>query len=138
MKTKTNKQTQLRQLILTALFSAIIVVMTIVPQTGYFSYGGMIEITTLHVIVILGACCLDLWHSAVLGGVWGLTCVIRALVYIAIPGFKVFANPMVSLVPRILVGVVAWAVFFGLSKTKLPKYLSAVITAIAGTLTNTF
>ncbi len=137
MKTKQNQRYRLMQLILTALFAALVVVMTVTPQTGYFSYGGVIEITTLHVVVILGACCLDFWHSAVLGGVWGITCILRAMAFIEIPGMKVFTNPLVSLVPRILVGVVAWAVFKGLTKTKMPKYLAAVITAIAGTLTNT-
>ncbi len=123
--------------ILVALFSAIIVVFTLVPNLGYISTGP-IEITTLHIVVILGAVFLGAKNGAILGGVWGLTCMARAFI---LGGgseiFKPFLNPMVSFVPRVIVGIVAGAVFFGLKKTKIKTLFAAAIAGAAGTLTNT-
>jgi uncharacterized membrane protein len=123
---------KLVRLVLLALFSALIIAMTFTPYTGYISVG-IIEITTLHIVVIIGAAILGAKNGAILGGVWGITCIVRAIQM----GFIPFINPFVSLVPRILVGVVAGLVLLGLSKTKLPKPISLIITALAGSITNT-
>jgi len=126
------KKEKLVRLVMCALFSALIVVMTFTPYLGYISVGP-IEITTLHIIAIFGALVLGPKYGAIVGGVWGLTCIVRAIQM----GFAPFANPLVSLVPRILVAVVAGLVFLGLSKTKCPKAISLGIATLAGTLTNT-
>ena len=44
---------------------------------------------------------------------------------------------MVSLVPRVIVGLVAGLIFYGLSKTKCKKPISLALSAFGGTLTNT-
>ena len=123
---------KLIRLVLCALFAALTVVMTFTPYLGYITVG-IIEITTLHVVVILGATILGPKYGAILGGVWGLTCVMRAFQFGIIP----FQNPLVSLVPRIIVGLVAGLVFYALSKTKCKKPISLALSAFAGTLTNT-
>ena len=127
-----------KNLVLLAVFSALIVLMTVVPFTGYISYGA-IEITTLHIVVILCAILLGVRSGAIIGGVWGLTCIARAAVFAASsPVFEIFLNPLVSFVPRVLVGVVAAAVFALLkNKARLGDTAAAVISAICGTLTNT-
>ncbi len=126
------KKLKLNRLVMCALFSALIVVMTFTPYLGYISVGP-IEITTLHIVAIFSAIVLGPKYGAVIGGVWGVTCIIRAIQM----GFAPFVNPMVSLVPRILVGIVAGLVFWALSKTKCPKPVSLIISTLAGTLTNT-
>lgn len=123
---------KLVRLVMCALFAALIVVMTFTPYLGYITVG-VIEITTLHIVVIFGAAVLGPKFGAILGGVWGLTCVARAFQFGIIP----FQNPMVSLVPRIIVGLVAGLVFYGLSKTKCKKTISLGLSSIAGTVTNT-
>ncbi len=131
------KQTQsIRSLVLTAVFAALIIVMTVTPYLGYISYGG-IEITTLHIVVILGGVCLGPLYGAIIGGVWGLSCIARA--YLAFPIYLDygFGNFFVAGLPRILVGLVAGAVFFALRRTKLPQFVSAGIAAVCGTVTNT-
>ena len=67
-----------RSLVLTSVFIALIIVMTVIPYTGYINYGA-VEITTLHLVVILGAVCLGWKAGTLLGFVWGFTCVLRAL-----------------------------------------------------------
>ena len=126
------KKQKLNRLVMCALFSALIVVMTFTPYLGYIAVGP-IEITTLHIVAIFSAICLGPKYGAVIGGVWGGTCIVRAIQM----GFAPFVNPMVSLVPRILVGIVAGLVFWALSKTKCPKPISLIIATLAGTLTNT-
>ena len=126
------KKKQLVRLVLCALFAALIVVMTFTPYLGYITVG-IIEITTLHMVVIFGATVLGAKFGAILGGVWGLTCIVRAFQFGIIP----FQNPMVSLAPRIIVGIVAGLVFLGLSKTKCKKPIALSISALIGTLTNT-
>ena len=125
-----------RSLVLTAVFAALIIVMTVTPFLGYISYGS-IEITTLHIVTILGAVCLGPKKGTVIGAVWGLTCIARA--YFAFPVYLDFGfgNFFVSVLPRILVGTFAGLCFFALSKTKLPKAVSAIVSAVVGTLTNT-
>ena len=126
------KKQNLVRLVLFALFSALIVAMTFTPYMGYITVG-IIEITTLHIVVIIGATILGAKYGAFLGGIWGITCIVRAVQM----GFIPFVNPVVSLLPRILVGLVAALVFIGLSKTKLSKIVSLVLAALAGTVTNT-
>lgn len=126
-------KSRLLRLSLCGILSALIIVMTAVPFTGYITTGP-IEITTLHVIVIIGACMLGWKYGAVLGAVWGLSCMVRALTN---PLWIMFVNPLISLIPRILVGIVAGLVFKAISKTKLGSIGGAIIAAIAGTLTNT-
>ncbi|MBQ9553187.1 MAG: ECF transporter S component [Clostridia bacterium] len=126
-------KTNLKKLTLASVFAALIVVFTVVPNLGYIS-TGVIEITTLHIVTILGAVFLGWKYGAVLGGVWGVTCLVRAFTN---PLWLPFTNPLISVLPRIFVGLVAGLVFAGLRKTKLNKALCAAISAAAATLTNT-
>ncbi len=126
------KKQKLVYLVMCALFAALIVVMTFTPYLGYITVG-VIEITTLHIVVIFASTVLGCKYGAIIGGVWGLTCIIRAFQM----GFIPFQNPMVSLIPRIIVGLMAGLVFFLLSKAKCPKAISLSISAFMGTLTNT-
>ena len=128
------RNNRLYDFVLTAILSALILVMTFVPYTGYILYGGVLEITTLHIVVIVGAVFLNWKYGALLGGVWGVSCMLRALTN---PLWAAFLNPLVSLVPRVIVGIVAAAVFRGLNRTRLNKYVCIVVATIAATLTNT-
>lgn len=129
------KSLELRSFVLASILCALIVVMTVTPYTGYISYG-LIEITTLHILVILGAVLLGWKYGALLGLVWGVTCLIRAY---AMPIFLPFGfgNPLVSVLPRVLVGVVAGLLSERLLKTRLRKTVSLAISTVAATLTNT-
>lgn len=127
----------LRDLILAAILCALVVVMTVVPYTGYITVGGTLEITTLHIVTILAGVLLGWKYGAVVGAVWGLTCILRCL--LAMPWFQPygFANVFVALFPRVLVGAVSGLVFAALKKTRLTRNLSIGIAAVAGSLTNT-
>ena len=122
-----------KSMVRAGILCALIIVMTIVPYTGYISYG-LVEITTLHIVVAVGAVILGWQYGAVLGFVWGVTCILRALTN---PLWAPFVNPMVSLVPRVLVGMVAGFAAQGFRKLRLRSGLVASLSAAAATLTNT-
>lgn len=120
-----------------ALLSALIIAMTFVPYIGYISYGAL-SITLLHLPVIIGACVLGAKGGAILGGVWGVTCIIKALLAPPTPleGI-IFRNPLVSLIPRVLAGLAAGAVFSLISKHSGKKDLAAALAAVSCCLVNT-
>ena len=113
-----------RSLVLTSVFIALIIVMTVIPYTGYINYGA-VEITTLHLVVILGAVCLGWKAGTLLGFVWGFTCVLR-----------LFTNPLISVLPRIFVGMVAGLVFLW-ARRHMKDLIAVAVAGAAATLTNT-
>ena len=127
------RKTNTRDLVRAGILSALIIVMTVVPYTGYINYG-LVEITTLHIVVAVGAVMLGWQYGAVLGFVWGVTCMLRALTN---PLWAPFVNPLISLVPRILVGIVGGLTAQGLRKLRLRSGVVAAFSAAAATLTNT-
>lgn len=129
---------------ITAMFCAIITAMTFIPYVGYITYG-LLSITTLHVVAILGAVLLGPARGTFIGFWWGVTCLLYALVN-GTADAAIFINPLISVVPRIFVGLVAAWVFrwfsalFRKGESASRKYGdvgAAVIAAVAGTLTNT-
>jgi uncharacterized membrane protein len=118
------------------ILSALITVMTFVPYLGYISYGGL-SITLLHIPVIIGAVVLGPKYGGVLGGVWGITCIIKAVLAPPTPleGI-IFRNPVVALIPRILVGVVAGAVFAVISKNSGKKFFSSGLWKVISSILN--
>jgi uncharacterized membrane protein len=62
------------------------------------------------------------------GGIFG----IYSWLYAEVPLFK---DPVIAIGPRLLIGVVAWAVFVALRNSNV--YLASVLCGVLGSLTNT-
>ena len=93
-----------RQLTVNALFLAIIVLLSIVPQVGLIQIGH-ISITIMHIPVIIAGIVLGP-RSAIMGGIaFGLGSLYAALTRAVTPIDILFTNPLVSVLPRILFGV---------------------------------
>lgn len=133
MEQNTLQKSKTKKLVTASILAALIVVMTVVPYTGYIYYG-LIEITTLHIVVAVGAVMLGWQYGGVLGLVWGVTCVIRALTN---PLWLPFVNPLVSVLPRILVGIVAGLTAEALRRKNCRQYVVGAVSAAAATVTNT-
>lgn len=123
-----------KELTLLAVFTAIIMLQTFVPNLGYIRFA-LVDFTIIHVTVIIGACVLGWKKGAILGGVWGISSMIYAY---STPGLlnPLFYNPLIAVVPRIFVGLVAGFVF-ELFKNKAKHAIILSGAGIAGTLTNT-
>ncbi len=84
--------------------------------------------TILHVPVILGGAL----EGPVVGTIVGLIFGVFSFVQAEVPFFR---NPLVSILPRLLIGVVAWAVFVGLKNVSID--LASAVAGVLGSLTNT-
>lgn len=144
-----NKKTDVKLLSQMALLTALLLVLAFTPL-GYIPLGFM-NATTMHIPVILGACLLGPKMGGVLGGVFGLTSVIRATISPNITSF-VFTpfyslNPefhgsamslVVAVLPRVLIGVVSGFAFRLLMKaTRGNQAVSLPITGFIGSMVNT-
>ncbi|MFQ7573910.1 MAG: ECF transporter S component [Lachnospira sp.] len=149
MKEKTAKT---KELVLMAMFTAIIIAMAFVPYFGYIPLGFM-NATIIHIPVIIGAIVLGPKKGAFLGGVFGLTSMINNTFnpnltsFVFSPFYSVgdvhgnFASIIVCMVPRILIGVVAYYVYKGMlklfAKFKAKSIAALAVAGVAGSLTNT-
>lgn len=135
-------------MVITALFAAIIILMAFVPYIGYINLV-LIKATLIHVPVIIGSIILGPKKGAFLGFIFGLTSLINntfnpSLLSFAFSPFYNGGN-MISLLicflPRILVGIVPYFVYSGictlLKKIKGKIFIALPIAAAAGAFTNT-
>ena len=131
-----------------ALFIALIILLSVTPL-GYIPLGA-INATTIQMPVIIGAVLFDWKKGAVLGGVFGLTSLIKNTLqpnltsFVFSPFVPVFGEEsgslwaiIISLVPRIMIGVIAALAFALLTKLKLNKAVSSAAAGFCGSLANT-
>lgn len=139
-------------MVMTALFIAIIAVMTFIPNVGYINLI-VIKATLLHIPVIVGSIVLGPKNGAVLGATFGITSLIKntlepSLLSFAFSPFYSVGDVggngwsvVIALVPRILVGVIPYFVYKGIEKLlkdfKKRRLIAIPIAAAAGALTNT-
>lgn len=122
------------QMTVISMFLAILIIQTFVPVLGYIPLGA-IDITIVHITVILAAILFGPKTGMIIGSSWGLLSMTRAYVQPSISNVF-FQNPLISVLPRLLVGLLS-ALLFRLIKEKLPERLAFSITALVGTLLNT-
>ena len=140
-------------LVILAMFTAIIAMLAFLP-IGFIPLPFGLRPTTIHIPVIIGSLVLGPKYGAFLGFVFGLVSFLNNSFFNPIPTSFVF-SPFINLpgqdsgsllsliivfIPRILVGIVPWYVCQGLKKLLSEKRmpLNWAISAIAGSLTNTF
>lgn len=142
------KKTNVRLLSQMALLTAIMLVMAFTPL-GYIPLPFM-NATTMHIPVIIGACLLGPKMGGVLGGLFGLTSVLKATItpnltsFVFTPFYSFspefhgsWMSLIVAIVPRILIGVLAGLAFQGLRKFVRNETVSLAISGFIGSLVNT-
>lgn len=145
-----NKKTY--EMVLTALFAAIIVIMAFVPYLGYINLV-VIKATLIHVPVIIGSIMLGPKKGGFLGFIFGCTSLINntfnpsLLSFAFSPFYSVgeiggnFWSIVICFVPRILVGVVPYFVYVGVRKLFKEKkgsdWLALPVAGVVGAFTNT-
>lgn len=118
-----------------AVFSAIIILQSSVPILGYIPIPPL-NPTIIQVTVCVAACILGPKNGALVGLIWGLTSWGRSFSSPNLVNLYVFTNPIVSVLPRILVGLFAGYTYLLFRKIR-PGSFAYVITALVGSLTNT-
>lgn len=146
-----NIENKTRNLVLAAVFVAIIIILAFTP-IGYIPLGFM-NATIIHVPVIIGAIILGPKYGGFLGMVFGLTSLWKntnmpnATSFVFSPFIKMgeyggnFGSLIICMVPRILIGIVAYYVFRAVLKAcngkKGKRTIALASAGVAGSLTNT-
>lgn len=128
------KNRDLFQMTTISMMVALLMLQTFVPIFGYIPLGP-IDITIVHITVILSAVLFGQKTGTIIGMIWGMLSMLRAFIQ-PTPFNIVFLNPLISVLPRLLVGLIS-AVVFKLIKDKFSRRLSYAITAGLGSLVNT-
>lgn len=116
---------------------AIILVQSMVPFLGFIP-TGFVNITIIHITVIVAAIVLGPKDGAIVGLVWGLGTMIRAFTSpTSIIDTTVFTNPIVAVLPRIAVGLIAGWIYLWFKKHSTKKVLGMAIASGVGSLVNT-
>ena len=115
--------------------SAISIMMSMLPFIGYIPIGP-IKATIMHIPVIIGAIIEGPVVGAIIGLIFGLTSLWNAITQPVVLS-PLFYNPLVSVLPRILIGIVAYYVYQGVYKVSKKVYASGFIAGIIGSLANT-
>ena len=123
-----------KKIALTGAFSALIIVLGI-TRLGMISISPTISLTIMHIPVLLAAMIAGLGGGITTGAVFGIFSLILAATSPTGALDPLFVNPLCSVLPRILLGVATWALFVLFAK--LPKTVSAFITAFISTLIHT-
>lgn len=131
------RRQQIQQSTIRSILIAIIILQDFVPFLGNIPVGPL-SITTMHVTVIITAIVVGPVDGAIIGGAWGILTWVRAFVA---PSSSlaplVMVNPLVSVVPRIMIGLVAGYLYRWLTRLSKQPRLAMILAGIAGSLTNT-
>jgi uncharacterized membrane protein len=136
-----NQSSTTRTLVVTAVLIAISIVLAIPLNMGPFislgfvTLGPAIAVTIMHVPAIIGGILYGPVVGAIVGGAFGVFSLFLAAQQPAGSANAMFVDPLVSVLPRLFIGPVAWLVYRGLKG--VTEQLRLVAAAIAGTLTNT-
>lgn len=132
-----------RHTVMLSLFSAIIIVLAFTPL-GSIPLGP-VDATTVHIPVIVGAILLGPWDGLFLGAVMGIVSLVHNTV-MPLPISFVFSpflplgnwkSAVISILPRMMIGLVAALVFRLFSKWDRTKLGAGALAGLAGSLTNT-
>ncbi|MDO5725796.1 MAG: ECF transporter S component [Tissierellia bacterium] len=124
-----------KKLTITALLGAITIVLAVTPL-GFIPLGAM-NATIMHIPVIIAGILEGPLTGALVGLIFGITSLVNAILRPTIT-FYVLLNPLVSIFPRIMIGLVSSYVykFISLALKDKKSPIAIASSAVAGSLTN--
>jgi uncharacterized membrane protein len=126
-------QKRTRKIVITGVLSAISIFLGL-TRLGFIPWISGASLTIMQVPVIIGA----VLEGPIVGGVIGLLFGIFSLIQAAVaptgPTDVWFTNPLLSVVPRLFIGPMAWLIYSGLKRWKVP---ALILAGLGGSLTNT-
>lgn len=132
---RNERKYQTRRLAITGMLSAVTMILSATPL-GFIPIG-IFNVTTVHIPVIIGAVLEGPLVGAIIGLVFGLSSWFKHLTAPGTISF-IFWNPLISVLPRVLIGVLSGYFYKLLSKTKWNRKILYFATGILGTFVNTF
>lgn len=132
----TSSSVRTKRLTAQTLLLTILILQDFIPALGNIPIGPL-SLTTLQITVMIGAVVMGPGTGMLLGGTWGVITWLRAFFYPSSPlAPLIFTNPIIAIVPRFLVGLVAGYLFIWLHKIMKDRW-ALLITGAAGAMTNT-
>lgn len=129
-------QDRTRKIVITGVLSAISVFLGL-TRWGFIPWVGGASLTIMHIPVIIGA----VLEGPVVGLVVGLIFGLFSLIQASIPNGIVdplFRNPLISVLPRLFIGPIAWLVWTALNNTfKRQPAVGLLAAGLVGSLVNT-
>ncbi len=126
-------QNKVRNLVITGLMGAIAVVLGW-THWGFIPWFGGVALTIMHVPAVIAAVIVGPVSGLVVGLIFGIFSMVQAAVAPTGPADVWFTNPLLSVLPRLFIGPVAWLVWQALKRWE-PLALFAA--GAVGSLTNT-
>jgi uncharacterized membrane protein len=123
-----------RKIVITSVMAAVSVVLG-ATRLGFIPWFSGASLTIMHVPVIIGAILEGPIVGMIIGLIFGVFSLIQAAVAPTGPVDVFFVNPLISVLPRIVIGLSAWAIYRAFNG-KLTA-LATILASIAGSLTNT-
>jgi uncharacterized membrane protein len=126
-------QDRTRKIVITGVLGAISVFLGL-TRWGFWPWFGGVSITVMHIPVIIGAILEGPLVGVAIGLIFGLFSMMQAAIAPNSPADVWFTNPLLSVIPRVFIGPVAWVVWNALKRWPVVGMASA---GVAGSLTNT-
>jgi uncharacterized membrane protein len=102
---------------------------------GFIPWVAGAALTIMHVPVIIGAVLEGPWVGLAIGFIFGAFSLIQGAIAPTGPADVWFTNPLVSILPRLFIGPVAYLVYRALQNAN--EILALGVAGVAGSLTNT-
>ncbi len=132
-----------KQLTISAVFCAIIIMMGYFPNVGYITIPFTpISTTIIFIPVIIGTLLVDKKYSFIFGLTFGLMSIYVAFTRPVSIFDYFFQNPLVSVVPRVIFSIIVWPIFqftskYFISKNKIITIFSTVaLISLLGIITS--
>lgn len=123
------------ELVLTSMFIGIILILSLVPQLGFITILPGVSLTIVHIPTLIGIFLLKPRSALILGITFGLGSLMASYIYAVNPTDLAFQNPLVSVLPRALFGLLAYYIFYGLKKIEKLKFGNTLIFGIVSLIT---
>jgi uncharacterized membrane protein len=121
-------QLTVRNIVIAGVLGAVAILLG-VTRLGYIPVPTAAgNATIMHIPAIIGG----VMQGPVVGFIVGLIFGVSSFLNATVPLFK---DPLVAILPRLFIGIVAWLVYVGIRRKS--EYLAVGVAAFLGTLTNT-
>ncbi|WP_042454095.1 ECF transporter S component [Neobacillus dielmonensis] len=122
------KTLTVRDIVIAGVLGAVAILLG-VTRLGYIPVPTAAgNATIMHIPAIIGGIMQGPVVGLIVGAIFGISSFLNATV-------PLFKDPMVAILPRLFIGVVAWLVYVGLRRRN--EYVAIAVSAFIGTLTNT-
>lgn len=126
-------QDRTRKLVITGVMGAIAILLG-VTRWGFIPWFGGVSLTIMHVPVIIGAVLEGPVVGIGVGLIFGIFSMLQAAIAPNSPADVWFTNPVLSILPRLFIGPIAYLAWKALQRIPVVGLITA---GVLGSLTNT-